>query len=219
MRRRSAALVLVAVLLVGGPAGAQEFVPVLETQNVFFRCTSGPTRVSQANLAQSITWTPDEPASSVATGGGCASHDSQLCCSGTVSNENYIYDSVFRGDMTGNLDTLTVRAWALDTGASRADATVGFDVFLSIDGKTRLDHVPVSVASEVTQGLRSIEFSVTNLGLLSEADHTLFHDIHLVMKTMTYGGSDLTWVFDATEAPSGLTFNPEELATVKLRAR
>jgi hypothetical protein len=197
MRRRSAALVLVAVLLVGGPAGAEDFVPVLETEDVFFRCT-GRARLSQGDLATSVRWTPEPPASSVAAGGGCAAHDSQVCCSATVSNENYIYDAVFAGDMFGNLDTLTVRAWALDVGANKAAATVPLDVFLAVDGKARLDNVPVTVASDVNNGVRTIEFSVTNLGLLSEADHTRYHDVHLVMKTPTYGGSDLTWVFDAT---------------------
>lgn len=218
VRNRLSVLATIAVLLVAVPASAEEFVPVLETEDVFFRCT-GNRRLSQADLATSIRWTTDPPTSSVAAGGGCASHDSQMCCSGNVSNENYIYDAVFMGDTTGNLDTLTVNAWALDTGISRPESTVAFNVYLAIDGKTRLDNVPVTVESATTDGVRHIQFSVTNIGLLSEQDHTRYHDVHLVMKTPTYSGSDLTWVFDATEVPSGITFNPAEPVGTTLRAR
>lgn len=208
----------VVALAICVPASAQTFVPVLESEQVFFRC-SGRTRLSQAELARSIGWTTEPPAASLAQGGGCGSHDSQLCCPGTTSNNNYIYDAVFAGDVEGNLDTLTVKAWMFDAGAARTAASHQIDVYLAVDGRVRVDNVPIQVPLAPTDAARPVEFTVTGLNLLSEADATAVHTVDLVMKTPLYSGTDLTWLFDATEVPSGITFNPAEAAAISLKAR
>lgn len=60
-----------------------------------------------------------------------------------------------------------------------------------------------------------MEFIVTGVGLLSEADKARNHQIVLTFETATTNASrQNVWAWGNTEAPSSITFNAEEPAAV-----
>ncbi len=119
------------------------------------------------------------------------------------------------GTYTGNLDRLTVKGYVVDAGPVRpglypewyADATVEIDGDLYVSQELHI--VPVG---GVTSSNRLLEFSIKNIGMLSEAENVT-HELSVRLNTSTYlDGDEFLWMMDASDAPSGVQFHPSTLA-------
>jgi hypothetical protein len=205
---------LVAFLLVGSAAGAEAVPPSFRSERVYFHC-NGTTKAANVNSAQGVTatWNTTAPAASVTTGAGCGAADpTGLAGTGMES----MYDAAFKGTFTGNVKSITVEAHMLLAGASQAAGNVGFHARLAIDGTevipaaNRLVRlVPTRSASGASHMVR---FSVTGLQQFTEPEegdgatersYTLTLHSYYVDQNPVIG-----WVYDTTEVPAGITFNP-----------
>lgn len=205
-------LAAVMTLAVALPAGAQPGdQPVLASERVYVHC--GDNAYATANDSATYGWDTTAPTASYASGAGCGQVD--------VSYQEGD-EPVFTGTYTGNLDALTVHAWVIDVGLSRTGilAEVYAQMRLVVDGVEVATAAPLQIAPQPSETgvARLLEFSVTNIGLVGDAaagEHTI--ELHL--GSMPYDdGDNIGWVLDATEIDSGITFNPERLAAVRVRA-
>lgn len=213
---RRALLVLVALLVAVVPAGAEETVwePNLVNQQVWFSCGEQKVENADDNVA---TWDTEAPTASVTAGAGCGTVDLPFMQSAPAN----IYDATWTGYFTGNLDTLNVELHNIYVGPGRATGNLNAAVRLFVDGTPLFDDLgrevtlkPVRSATGVSE---VVKFSISNIGFLSEAEN-IEHEVSLVM----HGGATQNrgptvtdtvsgWVWDTTEVPSGLTFNPTTL--------
>lgn len=209
-------LCVVTALAVAIPAGAQEeemeeiYEPVLEAQEVYFKCNADKVVVNAPGTYQ---WDTEAPTTSFTANGGC----------GQVDSDKLDGDEpTFTGTYTGNLDTLTVRAWVIDAGPVRAGVyeDLYINVDLAVDGRSVIFGEEIHAIPEPSEtGLsRLVEFSVTHLGLLAEEDAGE-HTVELKLTSAPYlDGDVIGWVMDATEVDSGMEFNPETLSALRVRA-
>lgn len=210
------AVMLSAVLLVAGPAAAYpdpttgEWVPEYVESPVYLHC-NGDTKVGNLHAvadSKVVTWDNVKPTKSFTSGAGCGTADTFV--EGTADH-NPLYDFTTAGFYTGNVDTITVRLWAIE-GAGRAGNKFDVRMHLKVDGEdvikrgTVVNAVPIPSSTGVT---RLYEVTVTGVGLSTLADHTTEHDVTLtvypVFANSTGGG--VAWVYDAAEIDSGLVFN------------
>lgn len=202
----------------GDPATAEDDIVVCE-QRVYFHCDDDAVKVNNANLA-AAGWDTTPPDRSVTEGAGCGQLDTTI--TGTADH-NPLYDAPFAGwfehEETANVESLTVHAHNIDVGTARlAPESFAMRAHVVVNGQTVLDREtvirPVPVESE-TGISREIEFTVTgidqyDLGQFSTAKVTLY--AHFV--DTNHNG----WVWDTTEVPSGITFNPTEAAAFTIPA-
>lgn len=216
------------VMAVGGPAAAthtlpgEPFVPQYVETAVYLHC-NGDTKVGNFHATVEdtrVSFDTTKPTASYQSGAGCGTVDTFL--SGAV-NHNPIYDFPVRGTFTGNIKTITVRYWTIDAGLSRALNEMNFGLYLAIDGTDIVTrpgenpNVTVTPVNSSTGISRLVEFTVTDVGLGSEADHTTEHEIELTMESW-YTDTDTAniWVYDAAEIDSGLVINDTTPAKVKV---
>ena len=246
MRRATLSTLFMVLVLAVSPASAADATrPTFRTETVYFHC-AGQTKVYQADWTASLSayavpWNTSAPSESVQDGAGCGGAD----WGGT---SNPAYDPVFRGDFTGNLSSLTVRLHQLVTGNARQTATESLRVWGDIDGVAifpaagrKVTVTPVRSNSGATD---LYEFTITNLGfyeegvddagnaytrsggLATEAGdgvnvHTLTLGVGLdgaAFSTDVANYKATAWVWDTTEVPSGLTFNPAAPAGASVAA-
>ena len=217
-------LTTVAVVLAMAPTTAQaEWVPNLAKDQVWFAC--GSAKVTPDNPAgNSATWDRTAPTQSVTTGAGCGTIDSPFM---QTTNPN-LYDASWAGTFTGNLDTLNVELHSIYVGPGRASGKVVASVRLFVDGEPLFEELGrevVFTAVRSSSGASEmIKFSIANIGFLSETENAE-HTVSLLM----HGGATQNrgptvtdtlngWVWDTTEVPSGITFNPETLNSTVLEA-
>jgi len=212
---------LLAAAAFTSPVRAEEpFFPDLVHTPTYLVC-SGTTKLAQANVAidgtKTVGWDEIPPTQSVQSGAGCASAEPFAAGS---SQPDAVLDLPMAGTFTGNLTAMTVRLHAVDTTA-RASSSQPLVVDVVIDGRTRVRQAPVEVTAvrSMSDTIAFIEFSVTNIRLLDELDSTTTHTVEVIVSTQYADIGTLTgWIWDATEFPSGITFNPTRLANVRLRA-
>ncbi|MFA5892048.1 MAG: hypothetical protein WDA27_14030 [Actinomycetota bacterium] len=171
-------------------------------------------------------WDQEAPSTSVADGYGCAYANTYV-----ASGAGYrtIYDALFEGSFTGNIDSLTVRAYAtLLVGQVRAPAQI--TVHLGIDGVSMFgedasatgDPAPGIGTVEVTpqaqeNGLSLVEFTITGLGFTQEdGEGAVEHDVQLTLNAWDEVVN--LFVLDVIEAPSSLEFNSATPADAALAA-
>jgi hypothetical protein len=228
----------VALALVAPPAGASHggIHPTVRMERVYFHC-NGPTKVGNLNLVTNgpVSWNTSPPAGSVSDGEGCGNLDPGAA---RGSNQATVYDAQFRGVFTGNLESLTVEVHNLLLNQIDLDGSYRIRVWLTIDGETIVpDTTFVDVAPEAsaTGASHKFLFSVPDLGCSREVldeegnvvdvvtdglvrqdgDGTLEHDVLLTLDSW-FTDRASAWVYDTTEVPSGITFNPDaELAPAK----
>ena len=206
-----------------GPTGA-EFVPNLRTERVYFYC-EGDTKVHNTVTNDSVPWDTTAPTQSVTQGAGCGTHDNPLQGNNQVS----VQDSHFGGLYEGNLDTLSVELHNIYVGQARSAGPLTFNVRLAVDGVPILGatgkDVAVTPVRSSSGASEMVKFTITGIGLLTEADD-FEHDV-----LMTISGGKVAaqspafpirdtlsaWVYDTTEVPSGLTFNPATTEAVTVQ--
>jgi len=193
------------------PSGAQEvWVPIFNTERTYVHCGADKAIVGER---ATYTWNTTAPATSFTANGGC----------GALDVDKFDGEGVtFTGKHTGNLKQLTVTAWVIDCCLVRAGVypDIWADASVQIDGndvlsETELHIVPVPSETGLS---RLLEFSVTGIKLLTEADYKE-HDVSVTLETAELqDGDQIAWVLDATEVPSGVTFSPTTLASTRVPA-
>jgi hypothetical protein len=230
-RTRAGLALAAAVLTLGASAAAaeDEFVPQLATGQLYLECAADGPKV-QTGTATLGTKAP----ASVTTGAGCGKPD-DMVFSGT--SQETPYTMALAGNVTGNLDSLTVTLYTADAGPGRAPgakvplavrATVGgrslfgATELTSVAGdvvqspKARLVEVaPVSTGS--TGGVRAYTFTITGIDFLTEVDlarksgHDIVIDVRDAQPNGVRGNSNgHAWLWGAAEAPSGVVLSPQE---------
>ncbi|MGH2710025.1 MAG: hypothetical protein ACRDH9_02325 [Actinomycetota bacterium] len=205
-----------------GPTGV-DFTPNDRLERVYFHC-EGAAKLHNVVTDGAIPWNTTAPAQSVQQGAGCGSLDNGLWGNNQVS----IQDSHFQGSFAGNIDKITVEAHNIYVGPGRQTASFTVNVRLAIDGEPILGatgkNVTVTPVRSSTGASESIKFTITNLNLMNEAND-IEHDVLMTLnggvfvanaQVFPVHDSQSLWVYDTTEVPSGLTFNPltTETATI-----
>ncbi|HEV3473756.1 MAG TPA: hypothetical protein VG602_00060 [Actinomycetota bacterium] len=243
MRTRLALVSVGLVLTLASSASATHggIHPTFRSETVYFHCT-GPTKVSNLNNinAQGVGmdtptgWDTNAPTQSVQQGAGCGAIDL-----GAVRNAGLV-DGYFKGKFTGNLRDLTLRVHNLLLSRARNTPTLGVKISaLEIDGNLVVDNQAVQVTPVLssTGASELVELSVTGLGSATEikdangnvidvqttglatedGDGTTPHEITIYLDTDP-NQQQSAWVWDTTEVPSGIVFNPPTLAAAQIAA-
>ena len=192
------------------------------SERTYFHC-NGTTKVGNVNFQAETalpSWNTTAPAQSVQQGGGCAFVDNLV----TMTAQRNAMDAVFEGDFVGNLNTFTVQVHNVYAGPARQSNTINFQVALTVDGKSMFGGpdltptakaiaVPLTAGNSGASGIA--EFTVNGLNFGTElGDGTTRRRI--VLKISQTGADTSAWVFDATEAPAGITFNSPSQAAVTI---
>ena len=223
MRLTRLLVVVLLVASVAGPAAAEDgrIHPNLRTERVWFHCADA-VKVQNAAYAQKKvpTWDASAPTQSVQQGAGCGYFEN--AAGGWLGPNETTLDSVWEGSFTGNVDSLTVELHSIHASAARATGPYVFRANLVIDGVEYLDQdgpqFEVKPVPSSTRLSEMMSFTVTGLGLDSEdGDGQKVRRFRLVIRSVNEEQS--AWVWDTTEVPSGLTFNPATPAAVTRTAR
>jgi hypothetical protein len=207
---RKVLLAIVAVFLVIAPTAAGAVIipeATFRTERVYFQCV-GDVKVQNVARLDTPTnpWSTAAPTLSVQDGAGCGHFEYGL---GGAQ-----FDLVFEGTFAGNIDALTVHLHALATTDSAAFPAETI-AKLSVDGMERLvtDGAQPLVVTEENSGVTiGTEFSITGLNQgTEEGDGTRSRTFRLTISSPVR--STATWVWDTTEVPAGITFNPTSLAS------
>ena len=222
MSRTARVLLVVAISLVGAMPANAEIAPTLRSEQVYFHC-SGSTKLANANNAETgevPSWDTIAPTQSVQDGAGCGWVDPSPLRNTQSEGAS---DGVWKGYFQGNLDSLTVQAHAIGVGPGRNGANQIVRATLFIDGESvfgteasgnaaRREIVMKPVVSS-SQASALFEFTITGLGLLTEDGDGLYE--REIALTLASGSEPVQgWVFDTTEVPSGIVFNPATPAAV-----
>lgn len=207
---------LLALALVAAPAAAEGdvFVPNLRTEQVWFHC-EGEAKVHDSVSYDSIPWDTTAPTQSVAAGAGCGTLDNPVQGNNQVS----VQDSHFGGYYDGNLDSMTVELHNIYVGKARSGGPLTFNIRLAVDGTPILGaggkDVSVPPVRSASGASEMVKFTIAGIGL-TDALNNLEHD---VLMTVSGGGIATAspipvrdtvngWVYDTTEVPAGIVFNP-----------
>lgn len=182
------------------------------TERVYFHCADDTVKLANVTSigGQPPSFDTTPPDQSVADGAGCGALDTGLT---GASDDNPLYDAPFAGiwfppseSEVTDLDSMTVRMHVIDAGLARALDEFVFEAHLRVNGKVlipRDQELRVTPVPSETGLSREIVFTVEGIGL---------EDIEYAHVQLTlYGYVDYNnnaWVWDTTEVPSGIEFNP-----------
>ena len=206
-----------AILAIALPASAAPVAPTLRSERTYFHC-NGQTKLANVNYAAASalpSWNTTAPSQSVQAGAGCGWADN----SGFRSTQagNSVHDGAWKGTFTGNLKSLTVEVHSISAGPGRAGGSQTFNATLFVDGVSmfglasdgRANRASVTVDPVVssTQASASYTFTITHLPFVTEeGDGTQAREV--VLNLAASSEPLMGWVYDTTEVPSGITFNP-----------
>lgn len=240
MRRVIAALALLPVgasVIAAGPAEGCQTITV-ETrdatteQNVCEEATwfhrNGARINEYGEGGNSVpTWSTEEPTGSFQGGEGAMQLGFPASVvSGTAGEDHANSGAVFEGTYEGPIDVMDVTIHAfysgyLSTGNPTERADFSVSTGLIIDGEPVL--IPgaylmedVTTKETGTPGLYEIRFAVTGIAeFMQDYDMALDgqHDIHLEIAPNYVNTQPVSFfVYDTTEVPGGIVFNPLELS-------
>jgi hypothetical protein len=206
------ALAVPMVLALAPSAGAVDpYIPIFNTERTYVHCGGA----DKATVGERVTysWNTTAPTTSFTNNGGCGALDNDK-----LDGEGVVYT----GKHTGNLKQLTVHAHVIDCCLVRGGVypDIWMDASVEIDGnpvlsETELHIVPVDSSTGVS---RLLEFSVTGIKLLTEADYKE-HDVSITLETAELqDGDQIAWVLDASEVQTGVTFSPTTLSSNRVPA-
>jgi hypothetical protein len=217
VRRSMLPLAFSAAVLLAVPALAEPLPSTTKAQQVFFHC--GATKVANVDAAQGATpptWDTTAPTASVQAGAGCGWVDPSALRNTQAGNG--AVDGSWQGTVTGNLGSLTAQLYSISAGPGRAGGPQSFNVSLTVDGRSMFGidpngssigraRVTVTPVVSSTQVSALYEFTITGLPFVTEeGDGVKKHDI--VLNVAAFSEQLMGWVFDTTEVPSGIAFNP-----------
>lgn len=225
--RRSTSIALAALLAAGGLALEGETTPELGTERVYAHC-GATQKVSNVEGGTPFAMDTTAPAASFTAGGGCGTADVVL--TDAVEGETGEFLEL-TGTFTGHLDSLTLELHMIDAGIVRASQTaptgevpnpgdpvpaIAFDEIYAeteilIDGGLGGGWIGEArypaERSDTGASVRML-LTLTDIPLTGEGDDGE-HTITIKVKTADYyNGDSGGWVLDATEVPTGVTFNP-----------
>ena len=229
--RPSRSLALAVMLLVIAAPLAQAAAPGpldprFKRQSVYFHCSdmkfSNPS-VAAGNPVPS--WNTSPPSQSVTDGAGCGTVDAYTPV--VVEAQENPVDGVWKGTFTGNFDTLTLHfhLMASTTMALSAAAIPALGIRITVDGErvfdTTAEPIEVYPAGENSGVTEGYDVSIKNLGIVEPNDDVdgdgvgdnpfgvIEHNITVSVDGRAPGVNSLgMWVFDTTEVPAGIDFNP-----------
>lgn len=232
-RTRILAATCAAAMALALPATATEhFEPELEEAQRWFSCDSGETPEWTVNtLLDGVYpgWDDTEPSGSVASGEGCASLNPNAVRGVRPQTP---WDLTFVGTYQGNFDELTVSMHNIVLGTAQTGSPVTLRMRMTVNGQSLFgtetvtnaagdefeepavrDIVMEPVPTGASGAPKLFEFTVTDIGMLSELDSTRKHRIQITFETAwTNSARQSFWAWGNTEVPSGLTFDPVEPA-------
>jgi hypothetical protein len=192
------------------PAGAQEPVPTFRTERAYFNCAGNVKLQNVALLnGEFPSWDTTAPGSA-ATGNGCGMYENNLNQAGL--------NLEFKGTFTGNLDNLTVELHNMGVSNDPTDNKIRLIVQLVVDDEplaetSAADFPTVRSSTGLSE---KATYTFTELNYDDElGDGTQVHQIHVVARS---SGTETqsAWVWDASEVPAGLTFNPTTLEQTQI---
>ena len=215
--------------------------PSFKQGDVYFHCNT-PTKLQNINWFSSgpVRWDANAPTQSVQGGAGCGALEPGAYRNDSPSPNNP-WDPVFEGTFTGNLRSMTVRLHNLVLSQARTGPTFTVRVRLLIDGQELLTptgrNAAVTPVPSSTGASELFEFSIRNLGFADDVldpegnvvdvqtgglatengDGEMERTVTLVIDSLVANQAS-AWVWDTTEVPSGITFNPPTLAAAKVTA-
>ena len=197
------------VLPLGGVATATHGGPhpTFRTEKTYFHCV-GATKVQNlsATAGQIPSWNTTPPSGSVQAGNGCGYYDNLV--NNNPGGAPLFFDAIWQGSFSGNLKELTVELHRLlpAQGATFPNRLV---VVLTVDGEERLNNnnVVITPIASSTGASQSAFITITNLNYATEdGDGTQSRPVSLTIRG--FNETQSIWVFDTTEVPAGITFNP-----------
>lgn len=207
--------VAVVALLAPGASAAGTAPVEKRTERAYFHCT-GTNKVQNVEAAEP-SWNTTAPAQSVQSGAGCGHYSNLVTLGGTPAD-----DAAWAGTFTGNLDSMTVELYNIHASSDRAAANMRLSVLVEVDGHIAYTH-PVASAvtaprtATSTGAADKIVFSLKGIGLaVEEGVGTAVHQVRVVVGE--YNETQSAWVWDTTEVPAGITFNPATLQGKVLQA-
>ena len=227
---RPLALVVMVVLIAAPVAKAAPgpLDPRFKRSSVFFHCDQTLTNTDVATGEPEPSWNTSYPAASVTEGAGCGTLDPYT--PQAIEPQVNPADGVWSGTYTGNFDSITlhVHLMASTTMALAAAGVPSLNIRLTVDGERVLDTsaTPVEVyGAQANSGVTELyEVSIKDLGIIEPNEDVdgdgigdnpfgvEEHEITLSLDGRTPGVQSLgMWVFDTTEVPSGIDFNPAYL--------
>jgi len=194
--------------------------PTFPTGKVFFHCAA--TKVGNVGAADGAlpSWNATAPTASVQTGAGCGSTNAPVVGGTTHAG---LYDAVWAGTHTGNIKELTVELHSIYAGAARAMGAFGVAIEVGIDGVIYKPTATNGVirATPVPSSTRASEKVLVSLtgfnvvddrdrdGVADEGPGTKLHQITVKVRNGFIDANPVgAFVYDSTEVPSGVTFNP-----------
>ena len=214
MSKRTAAgvgvLCAFALVLVNGSValGAKRKAPSFRTERTYFECVDDMKLQNIPAAAGNFpTWTTTLPIASALDGAGCGHYENTAPAP---------VNAVFEGTFKGNLRAMTFELYAIDVDSARVTNVIPFGFSVSVDGEEVFssDHYDIDV-EYVNQMITSkMLFSLTGLPFASETGAgTTERTIRLELDT--HNDMQTLWVWETSEVPAGITFNPVSLeATV-----
>ena len=204
---------VVVLLTLSAPAAAEhgDIHPTTRSQRTYFNC-AGPVKAQNVAYAQGTVpgWDTTAPTTSVTAGGGCGYFENAV--GGWLGNTETTLDSIWEGTFTGNVDSITVELHSIYAAAARVSGPYILRASLFIDGVDVInpDNPQISVAPvpSSTRLSEKLSFTLSGIDLLTEdGDGTTQRTFRLIIRSV--GEEQSAWVWDTTEVPAGLTFNPD----------
>jgi hypothetical protein len=200
-------------------AGPATYLP----QQAWFHCAA--TKVGNVGAVGAATgglpsWDTTRPTASVQSGAGCGSTNTPGF---SGAGHAGLYDTVFAGTFTGNLRSMALELHSIYAGTGRADGNVGVAVEVAVDGviyKVTATPAVVRVKAEpsATKLSEKVVFTLTGFPVFDDKNRDRIPDEgpgttqRAITIKVRHGFIDANplgaFVYDTTEVPSGVTFNP-----------
>jgi hypothetical protein len=216
--------VLLALLVAAPPALATSPTepPALRTERVWFHC-AGQVPVQNVPFAtgQVPGWDTTAPTRSVQSGAGCGWYEN--AGGAWLGPNRTTLDAEWEGTFRGNVDSLTVELHDVHVSAARATGVFLARATLLVDGKEHLNtgeggDLRLTPVPSQTRLSERMTFTLAGLDLDDEpGTGSTVRRYRLVLRSLMEEQS--AWVWDATEVPSGITFNPAAPEAVTVRRR
>ncbi len=206
-------MLIVAVSIPFGPATEaakkpKKAAPGFRTERTYFICVDG-MKLQNIPAAQGNypDWGPAAPSASALDGAGCGHLENAA-----PSPINAIWEGTF----SGNLRAMSLELYIIDVGSARLTNVFPVDFTVAVDGEEifasgavdmDVEYVNEMITSKMTFSLTGLPFgSEPGLGT-TERTIRIEADANRDMQAF--------WVWETTEVPAGITFNPPTLeATV-----